>query len=427
VKSAWYPRQGPPLAISYPEEASNADPTPTTFTLGLHPAAAANSLQKPGKTKPRDENWNVNRPGNSTLSRHGSVLWISAEEEATDLSKTHNRMGGDWLVANNEPADLKLRAHYSPKALVDPKTADWSVYSFLEGAAPRSGDQSHIDRFGFGGHRRFGRWARLSGEVSTHEGSLSALAGGSCEINDRVQFYTNSSLDTQPMDDTSTRLGGTLTNGARLRILEKASVFGEERLRVAEGLSGLTHALGLDLKTAPDWTWGMAMEMGDANDPNAAKRRRRGGRLSTGYSRKGMHYGSSLEMRLEDGDTPDQTATWNARNDFELQVAQGWRFLGSLNASFWAVDIDRTFEGANIECLTELAHKPSDRGGFRMLVKYVFPPEDGDWRSDLQGGLYISIDDSLKAGIGYNFNHLSNDRTKPSSDTGWFLEIAGSL
>lgn len=414
-------------ASSEPEEASKVDRTSTAFALNLNPATAANGLKKSVKTKQRDDSRSGNRPGNYTLRRHGSVLRISAEEAATHLSKTYDRIGGDWLAATNEPADLKLRAHYSHRALFDPKTADWSVYSFLEGAAPRSGDQSRIDRFGFGGHRRFGRWARFSGELSARDGSLSALAGGSCEINDRIQVYSNTGLDTHPLDDASTGLGGTLTSGTRLRLSEKASIFGEERMQFAEGLNGLTHVFGLHLKTAPDWTWGMGMEMGDMNDSNAEKRRRRGGRLSTGYSRKGVRFASSLEMHLEDGDPPDLALPWDVRNEFEIQMAQGWRFLGSLNASFWAVDIDRAFAGANIECVSELAHKPSDRGGFRMLMKYIFPPDDGDCRSDLQGGLYVSVDDTLKAGVGYKFDHPSSNRSKPSSDPGWFLEIAGSF
>jgi hypothetical protein len=62
-----------------------------------------------------------------------------------------------------------------------------------------------------------------------------------------------------------------------------------------------------------------------------------------------------------------------------------------------------------------------------MRMKYIFPPDEGDRRSDLQGSLYVSVDDTLKAGVGYKFDHPSIDRTKFSSDPGWFLEIAGSF
>ena len=316
-----------------------------------------------------------------------------------------------------------------PRASAASKVAGRSVYIFPEEVAQLTGDPSRRDRLALGGQQQFGQWIRLSGEVSAGDGSAGAQVGGSCHLNDRLQLYTTSGIDTKPIDSAAPSLGGTLTSGAKLRVSEKAAVYGEERLKSADGQRGGTHAFGLDLRPSPHWAWGTTLEMGELSDPSGGIRQRRAGGLSVGYTQKGIRYGGNLELRVEEGDGPVQSEVWNARNEFEFQLTDGWRLLSRLNASLGSAHEDSSIEGARIECFAELTHKQSGTDSFNVLMKYsVSPDSAGDWETDLQLGLFGSLNEDVRVGIGYNFDHFLTSATEPASDgRGWFLEIAGKF
>jgi hypothetical protein len=352
----------------------------------------------------------------------------TAAADFTDTGASQIRSPSEWHTENNGPADLTLRADYSPKAFADPKAADWSVYSFLVGAAQRVEDSSRIDRIGLGGHRRFGRWGRLSGEVSTGNGSLNTQAGGSCQINDRIQLYSKSVFDSQRTDGTFAGLGGTLTNGARLRASEKAGIFGEERIQLSGGLSKLTHVFGFDLRPAPGWTWETNLEIRDPGDPYAGRLQDRVGRISVVYVRNDIRYGGHLEWHLEDGGDPTRNAGWKVHNDVAFPMGNGWNLRGGLNASFCPPDDDFPSNAVGVECLSELAHKPSGRNSFGMLIKYTLPAKDGGWPSGIEGSLYASINPTMRVRLGYNTHHFSSAVAAPIPDgQRCFLEFAGAF
>jgi hypothetical protein len=274
-----------------------------------------------------------------------------------------------------------------------------------------------------------GQWVQLTGEVSVGDGSVGALVGGSCNINDRIQLYTSSGVDTIPIESAAPGLNGTLTSGARWRVSEKAGVFGEERLKIGDGQRGGTHAFGLDLRPASHWTWGTTLEMGELSDPSAGTRHRQAGSLSVGYSRKDIRYGGRLELDMEGGEGLIRSKAWNARNDVEIQTAKDWRLLSSLNASLCSAHEDSSFEGAHFEGLIELVHTRFNQDSLTVLVKYTFSPDSArDWQTDLQVGVFSPVNEVMRVGIGYNFADFSNAGTEPSSDDqGWFLEIAGKF
>jgi len=407
---------------SYLEKVPNAG----RLLTASEPSQSANRRRKPGKTSLRGDGKPGDRQGDSTSGGHVSLNLIDPEGEVGDLGQFRHRITGEWLVEIPEPADLKLFARYSPKIYSDPKADEWSGYSFLEGAAQRGGEQSHVDRFGFGGHKRFGRHAQVSSEVSSHDELLSAIASGSCELSDRIQVYSNAGFDSQPAEGAFPRFGGTLTGGTRLRLSDKTDLFGEERIQFAGDLNGLTHVFGFELGPAPRWAWGARWEMGALNGSKRVKRRR-GGRLSAGYSRNGLRFGSSLELHVENGDIPEQATAYTSRNNFEVRFARGWCILGGLNAAFHSQGIDHPYEEADIECLTELAHKTPDQGDFRIMLKYTFSPDDNAGPTDLVAALHTSLNSRLRLGIGYNFDKFSSDGTKAFSDSDWLLEIAGNF
>ena len=316
-----------------------------------------------------------------------------------------------------------------PTASVAPRAAGRSVYIFPEEIAQLSGDQSRTDRLAMGGHQRFGQWVRLSGEVSVGDGSAGAQVGGSCHLNDRIQFYTNSGVDTKPIDSAAPILNRTLTGGAKWRISEKAGVFGEERLKSADGQRGGTHAVGLDLRPSPHWSWGTTLEMGELSDPYGGIRQLRAAGLSVGYTQKGIRYGGKLELRMEQGDGPAWSESWNAHSDLEFQLTDSWRLLSRLNASLNSAHEDSSVEGARIECWTELTHQHSGRDRFNVLMKYTVSPDSArDWETDLQLGLFGSVNEDVRVGIGYNFDQFSTGSTELSSNgRGWFLELAGKF
>lgn len=345
--------------------------------------------------------------------------------------------------ANTDPEEPALRTDSTPvkpgiedaweadqpRGSTAPRIADWSVYIFPEEVMQLTGDRSPMDRLGLGGHQRFGQWVRLSGEISAGGGLAGAQVGGSCHLNERIQLYTNSGVDTKPGESAAPTLNGRLTSGAKWRVSEKAGVFAEKRLKNADGQRGGAHAFGLDLRPAPHWTGGTTLEMGELSDPSGGIRQRRAGGLSVGYARKGIRYGGHLELRMEESEGPARNEVWTARNDVEFQLADGWRLLSRLDASFGSAHEDSSMEGARIECWTELTHKRSGRDNFNVLMKYAVSPDSArDWETDLQLGLFGTVHEDVRVGVGYNFDHFSNGITEPSSDgRGWFLEIAGTF
>jgi hypothetical protein len=345
--------------------------------------------------------------------------------------------------ANADPEDPALRADSTPvksdledawetdrpRGSAALRIADGSVYIFPEEVVQLTGDRSPMDRLGLRGHQRFGQWVRLSGEVSAGDGIAGAQVGGSCHLNDFIQLYTHSGVDTKPGDSVAPSLNGRLTSGAKWRVSEKAGVFAEERLKNADGQRGGAQAFGLDLKPAPHWTGGTTLEMGELSDLSGGKHQRRSGGLSVGYARTGIRFGGILELRREEGEGPARSEVWTARNEVEFQMADGWRLLNRLNASLGSAHEDNSVEGARIECWTELMRKRSGRDTFNLLMKYVVSPDSArDWESDLQLGLFGSVHEDVRMGIGYNFDHFSNGTTEPSSGgRGWFLEIAGTF
>jgi hypothetical protein len=316
-----------------------------------------------------------------------------------------------------------------PKVSAAPRGIGRSGYILPEEVAHLSGDQSRTDRLAMGGQQRFGQWVRLSGEVSVGDGGAGAQLGGSYQLNDRIQLYTNSGLDTKPADSAAASLSGRLTGGAKWRPSEKATVFGEERLKSVDGQRGATHAFGLDLRPSPYWTWGTTLEMGELGDPAGGIRQQRAGGFSVGYSQKGIRYGGALELRIEEADGPARSEVWNARNDLEFQITDGWRLLNRLSTSLGSAHEDSFIEGARIEYWTELTRLRSGRDSFNLLMKYAVSPDiDRDWQTDLQLGLFGSVSEVVRVGIGYNFDHFSSGMTEPAPDgKGWFLEIAGKF
>lgn len=316
-----------------------------------------------------------------------------------------------------------------PRTSASPRAANWPAYIFPEEVEQLTGDPSHLDRLGLGGHQRLGRWIRLSGEVSAGDGSIGAQVGGSCHLNDRVQLYTNSGVGATPVAGVAPGLNGTLTSGARWRFSEKAGVFGEKRLNITDSQRGGTHAIGLDLRSVPHWSWRTTLEMGELSDPSAGIRQQRAGGLAVGYARKGIRYGGNVELHVEEGEGPGRSEVWNARNDFELQMADGWRLLSRLNAFLCSSREDSSLEGTRIEYWTELARGQSGRDTFNVVTQYTFSLDSArDWQTDLQVGLFGSVNEVVRVGIGYNFDNFSNGTTAPPSDgQGWFLQIAGTF
>jgi len=58
--------------------------------------------------------------------------------------------------------------------------------------------------------------------------------------------------------------------------------------------------------------------------------RRTAGSLGVGYVKEGLRFGSSIEVRQEDGNNLDQIV-WLLRNDLSYSVNPDWTFLGRFN------------------------------------------------------------------------------------------------
>ncbi len=300
------------------------------------------------------------------------------------------------------------------------------VYSFLKGAPQRSETPSRIDRIGLGGLRQFGRRGRLSGEVSTGNGRLRTQAGGYCQINDRLKLYSKSGFESPDTGGNFAGLSGTLTGGVRVRVAERASLFSEERIRLADGLHGAIHVFGFDFGPTSGWSWKTNLEMGNSGDPDDGPRQHRSGSFSVGYVGKEIRYGGCLEWHLESGEGLARGLAWKARHELSFQMENGWSLHGRMSASITPADKDFPSEALGVGAA--LAHRRSGRERFGMRLEYRLPRSGEEWPSGLEGSLYTSISPTQRVGLGYHIPIVSNSPAAPfSDDRGLFLEFAGAF
>lgn len=274
------------------------------------------------------------------------------------------------LSQNGERDDVGIQLDYVPTT--SESDHDWRIFGYLQGTARNTGNRPDNNRLGVGGEYQFNPRLKLNGEVSDGNGGLGGKIGADWRINDRSQIYTNYTLDTDRTDSSYRGRQGVWTSGTRTRYSDNINIFAEERNVSGTGVSGLTHAFGLDLAAEDGWNFGFKGEIGDLSDPLAGDYSRKSASFSVGKSKEKIKYAGNLEWRDEDGSNLGQRTTWLARNSVSYQVNPDWRMLGKLNFSVSNSSLGDAFDADFTEVVAGYAYRPTMNDKLNGLFKYTY-------------------------------------------------------
>jgi len=292
-----------------------------------------------------------------------SFAELSAEYELNKKTEITGGVAYSDDGRGNSGTALALRGSYKP----------WDhALAYIFGQVGLSGDNNRTtDRIGIGAEARVSEKVSLGGEVSTGEDGLGATASVRYERKDGDELYLAYEL---PLRSNIGDDYGTLNLGARRRYTDALSVYGEERFHYSErGLSGLTHAYGLNYSPKTGFSVGLSGEYGEVEDLE-----RLALSANAGFKDERMSAGIEGEYRTDEnlltGDVRDtwllrMTALYQANDELRLQGKYNMAFSDATNDNFG-------LQGFNQAEFTEgslaAAYRPIWDDRLNLLAKYVY-------------------------------------------------------
>ena len=324
--------------------------------------------------------------------------------------------------------DLALEAAYDSKT-------NWSAYGFTQGTTNSTGNRGDNNRIGAGGSYRATDKMKLDGELSFGQLGTGAKLGTDYLISDRSSVYLNYTLDNESSDTGIPTRRGSMNTGIRSRYSDTTSVYVEERYTHGDVPTGLTHAMGVDLRPDDRWAYGASLEAGTLTDPTSgADTSRKAMGLKASYSHDQIQYAGALEYRTDDtqnvtGGTNNRI-TWLVKNSIKYQLDPSWRFVGKLNHSDSTSSQGEFFDGKFTEAVIGYGYRPVDNDRWNSLYKYTYfynvPTADQVTVQNtavqfLQKSHILSLDTiydlterwSLGGKYAYRLGQVSQDRVNP--------------
>ena len=248
-------------------------------------------------------------------------------------------------------------------------TEDNKLYVF--GQVGVEGDNTRTtDRLGVGAVVRLNKNVLAGGEVSGGEDGLGASASVRYQYNDGDEYYLAYELPLQ------SRVGanyGSMNIGARRRYTDALSIYGEERLQLAQGgINGVTHAYGVDYKPG-NWNLTASGEVGRVADLDRVALS-----AGAGFSDERFKAGIQGEYREDESvSTGDVRTTWLLRTTALYHASDELRLQGKFNLAFSdqssSVFIANDFNQAEFtEGSLSAAYRPIWDDKFNLLAKYVY-------------------------------------------------------
>jgi hypothetical protein len=167
---------------------------------------------------------------------------------------------------------------------------------------------------------------------------------------------------------------GEIVLGAKRKLSETVSVFGEENLDLTGDRQAILHSYGVTLEPAPQWKISLSTEAGEITDSVNGDFDRVAGSAGVSYKDEGIDGAARLEARFEDSvadDTRDRT-TWLGSMSGGVKVSQDWRFLAGFDAVLSQSQEDTILDGDFIEGSVGYAYRPADGGPLNALFKYTY-------------------------------------------------------
>ena len=129
------------------------------------------------------------------------------------------------------------------------------------------------------------------------------------------------------------------------------------------GLTGLTHATGVNLMAKEHWNFGGSTEIGKLRDSQTgAETNRKAAGIRMGYGLDKMQFSSAIEYRRDNAEQLDLTHTkrtaWLFRNNFKMQLTPDWRLVGKLDHSISDSSLGDFYAGGYTEAVVGYAYRP---------------------------------------------------------------------
>jgi uncharacterized repeat protein (TIGR01451 family) len=317
------------------------------------------------------------------------------------------------------------------------------AYVFAQGGLTGSDNAALTDRVGVGAQIRLNEKLTAGAEVSSGAAGLGSQVNVRYAQSEHSETYLTYDLPTR--SNTGQRTGGLsnvdggITLGARRRLIDGLSVFGEERRRFGStetGFGGTTHAYGVDYSPAEAWTFGVAGEFGQVGpfDRQAVS-------LNGGFQQGAISVGAAAEFRFDDNaETGEELDAYLLRVNAQAQITEGLQVQGKVNYA----DADGSTNGGVLnfqaakftEASLAAAFRPVAHDRLNVLAKLVYLEDlspagqriNGDLLDFRQRSTIASIDATYqvsdRCSVGGKYGYRSGEVTEGRDSTDFFSSQA---
>ena len=260
---------------------------------------------------------------------------------------------------------------------------DLSVYGFAQATLDVSGGLSDNNRAGLGIEAQINEATRLTAEASDGDGGLGAALRLTYAPTADNEVYLGYSLDpTRHGAGSELSDNGTVVLGARYRVSDTVTTFGETVLDRPGDEISLTEAYGVTWQPNSEWTLSGSMESGTITDSASGDFERTALSFGFAYSTsEDLSVRGRIEYRTEDGDGEDRDReTWALSAGYANQVSTDWRLLASVDALVSESAQSDFRDGEYVRANIGYAYRPVSNERLNVLLGYSYlldlPGED---------------------------------------------------
>ena len=316
-----------------------------------------------------DSTGKVLREGSVELAyRQSEALTWEAGVEVTD----QNTIGDPKRTGDR--VDTAVRLTYDPSDV-------YTVYGYVQGTLAQSGGLERNNRIGVGGDLAISDQWRVSGEVSDGTLGVGARALLSYDRDENNSYYFGYTLDPDREFggvDLAGRDKGSFVVGARRKLNDSLSVYGENTYDLFGVHKSVTSNYGADYALDDFWTFTGGLEIGRVTDPRStitSDFRRRAVSFGANYKDADLSMRSRVEYRQDEGiisgtnrDSDTVAAEVTARYKLNDEARLLFNLEGVRSTNATASIPDAKF----IEGTIGYALRPIDNDRLNILAKYTY-------------------------------------------------------
>ncbi len=298
--------------------------------------------------------------------------------------------------------DVAVRLRY---ALSD----QTNVYGFAQKSLSHTGLDAN-DRVGLGGNVDFDNGWSLAAELSDGTDGVGAqlLASYADGLgNSRYAGYALDPSRTLSGVDLNGRDAGQFVVGARERVNDRVTAFGENTYDAFGNYQSLTSAYGLTFEPNSAFSTTVAFEIGRIRDAQDNDFDRNAVSVGTQYTTETIEAATRIEYRTEDGlrsGDSIQSGTLLLTTDLAYKIDEDQRLIFSADLAQTQTDESAILDGDYADLSFGYAYRPAEAGRLNLLARYRYLMDEFGQRLDgtdeqgpLQRSHVASVDLSYNA------------------------------